>query len=298
MGVTYHLPSPPLDAYITCLWSCEGPAPYPRLTVLPMPSLHLMVNLGDAYHVYASGAGRAAPVATCVESWSVGLWNTSHVMDWPRDMRLVNVSFRPGGVYPFLRLPLCELRNQIVSLDAIWGGAAAEIRERLAAAPTPAARLALLERLLLARLARLGDAAHGLDPWLATVQQAVAAIARQRGVLSIYALSQQLGVSHKHLIAQFTRLVGGTPKELARIYRLKQVLYSLDPDPDPAQPLTWARVAHQAGYYDEAHFNRDFHAFTGHTPSEGLRLLRRVHAEHPEYGLYPKFLPAADRVTG
>jgi hypothetical protein len=158
MGVTYRLPAPPLDAYIARLWQCEGPPPYPRLTVLPMPSLHLMVNLGDTYHIYADEASRTAPLATCAQSWSVGLWDSSHVMAWPRDMRLVNVSFRPGGAAPFLRLPLGELRNQIVSLDAIWGSAAAEIRERLADAPTPEARLALLERLLLARLPVTGEA--------------------------------------------------------------------------------------------------------------------------------------------
>src|SRR5262249_12061450 len=183
----------------------------------------------------------------------------------------------------------------LVSLDAIWGAAAAEIRERLGAQPTPQARLALLERLLLARLARIDTAAlrGDPDPWLTPVQQAVAMIARAHGKLSIATPSQQLGVSHKHLITQFQRLVGTTPKALARLYRLQYVLDCLDPDPDPAQLFTWARVAHQAGYYDEAHFNRDFHAFTGHTPSACLRLLRREHVEHPEYHLYPKFLPAA-----
>src|SRR5262245_44130695 len=189
MGVTYHLPTPPLDAYITSLWQCEGPAPYPRLTVLPQPTLHLMINLGDAYEVYADRANDASPLASCAQSWSVGVWDTSHVMDWPHDMRLVNVTFRPGGAAPFLRLPLAELRNQLVSLDAIWGAAAAEVRERLAEVPTPQARLALLERLLRARLARLDHAAPGraprYDPWLAPVQQAVAALARMHGDLSI-----------------------------------------------------------------------------------------------------------------
>src|SRR5262245_48401956 len=163
MGVTCHLPAPPLDAYITNLWHCEGLAPYPRLTVLPMPTLHLMINLGDAYQVYADKVKGACPFARCAQSWSVGVWDTSHVMDWPRDMRLVNVSFKPGGAAPFLRLPLAELRNQIVSLDAIWGSAAAEIRERLAEGSTPQARLALLERLLLAQLARLDGAPPGRD---------------------------------------------------------------------------------------------------------------------------------------
>jgi AraC-like DNA-binding protein len=200
------------------------------------------------------------------------------------------VIFRPGGAAPFLRLPLAELRNQVVSLDAIWGGAAAEIGERLAEAPTPQARLALFERLL---LARLGQVSHrrgpARGPAIALTQHAVAAIARSHGALSIRALSAHLGVSHKHLITHFHELVGTTPKALARVYRLNRVLDHLDPD--AAHPDAWTQVAHQAGYYDGAHFNREFRAFTGQTPTDFLRLLRQVRVELPEYKQYPKFLP-------
>jgi AraC-like DNA-binding protein len=295
MAVTHHLPAPPLDAYITSLWHREGVAPYPRLTVLPRPTLHLTINLGDAYQVYdRSGTEGSGPSVICGASWASGVRETPYILVWPHDLRILTVSFKPGGAAPFLRLPLAELRNQIVSLDAIWGGAAVEVRERLGAQPTPQARLTLLERLLLARLTRLDAARHSCDPrrdpWLATVQQAVAAIARKHGKLSIDGLSQQLGLSHCHLITQFQRLVGTTPKTLARLYRLQHVLDQLDPA--PAQPLICAQIAHQAGYFDEAHFNRDFHAFTGHTPSEGLRLLRREHVAHTALARCCEFLPA------
>jgi AraC-like DNA-binding protein len=292
MAITMHLPSSPLNAYIERMWYWEGAAPYPLMVVFPTPSLQLMVNFGAAYSVYGSGVDGGDQCATCAESWAIGVRNTSNVMEWPRDVRIVTVSFKAGGAYPFLRLPLAELRNQIVSLDAIWGSAAVEIRERLAEAPTPQARFALLERILLARLARLGAEARGLDrgveAGLALTQRAVAEIARRRGALSIGALSEEIGVSHKHLITQFQRLVGGAPKALARIYRVQRALDSLD----PARPLMWAQVAQHAGYYDEAHFSKDVRAFTGHTPSECLALVRRVRIEHPEFALSPTFLPA------
>ena len=134
----------------------------------------------------------------------------------------------------------------------------------------------------------------GLEQGLALVQYAVSQIAQQGGALSIGALSDQIGISHKHLITQFTQLVGGTPKELARLYRMQHALDSVDAslDPGAARPLTWARVAQQAGYYDEAHFDRDFRALTSQTPSTYLRALRQVHAEHPDIARALKFLPA------
>jgi AraC-like DNA-binding protein len=278
MTITVHLPSPPLNAYINYLWYCDGPTPYPRLKILPMPSLHLMVNFGDAYNVY--GTDQAGPLAMCAESWSVGLWNTYHLMDRPPNMQLINVSFKLGEAYPFFQLPLSELHNSIVPLDAIWGHSAARIREQVYAAPTHQARFAVLERLL---LARLREAPYGL----ATVRFAIATLCQQRTAQSIQSLSDHMGISQKHLITQFKRLVGGTPKEVARIYRLKHVLYSID----PTQSIDWTQVAYQYGYYDQAHFDKDFHAFTGDTPTNYLRLLRRVQTEQPNLAQHPQHVP-------
>ena len=36
-------------------------------------------------------------------------------------------------------------------------------------------------------------------------------------------------------------------------------------------PQVWAEVALQAGYCDQAHFNRDFRAFSGRRPRELMR---------------------------
>ena len=277
MIVTNYYPPAPLNAYINCLWYSEGIAPYPRLKVLPMPSLHLMINFGDHYHIFE--AKHREPTATCAESWSVGLWKTYHVMDWPSYMQIMAVSFKPGGAYPFMQLPLSELHNQIVSLDAIWGNRAAEIREQIYSVPTIQARFALLEQLLLARLNEEPDG-------LSAVQYAVVEIARSHGALSILDLSNKMGFSRNHLTRQFNRLVGGTPKELARIYRFRRVLFSLD----PSQPVEWGEVASQAHYFDQSHFNKDFEVFTGHSPTEFLRLMRQIYTETPI--LAPKYLPS------
>ena len=278
MAITIRVPPAPLNTYIKCIWYCDDPPPYQRMKMLPMPSLHLMINFGDPFKVYKTN--QAGPFASCTESWSVGLWNTHHIMDWPSDMQILNVSFKPGGAYPFLRLPLSELHNDMVSLDAIWGHLAAELRERLYSASTVQARFYLLERLL---LARLRETPHGLD----AIHHAVDEIARNNGILSIPALSDEMGISQKHLITQFKRLVGGTPKEIARIYRFKHILYSID----PTESMLWTRVAYQFGYYDQSHFNKDFEVFTGHNPTTYLHLLRRLHEKNPALAKYPQHLP-------
>jgi AraC-like DNA-binding protein len=270
MQYVNYIPAPPLNAYIDDLYYMDGPSLYPRLKVLPMPSLHLMVNFGDAFRVYE--ANQSHPVTACTDSWAMGLFSTYHIVDWPLNIQFFGVHFKPGGVYPFLGIPLSEL-PQVVPLDAIWGCFAAEIRERLYATPTIQAGFALLERLLLARLCP-ASMPYGLD----VVQYAITKIERRNGALSIAALSDHIGISQKHLGTHFKQMVGVLPKELARFYRFAHVLDSID----PTKPTDWTQLVHQCGYHDQSHLYKEFVAFTGHSPTDYLAIRHRTYDDNPE----------------
>jgi AraC-like DNA-binding protein len=257
-----------LDSYIDYFYYIDGAMPYPREKILPTGWLDLEVNLGGAIQIY--DATGAKPVATCLESWWVGVWNTYGTVEWPSNTQLMGIHFKPGGAYPFLNFPLSELQNQIVSADALWGGFAAELFERLSAAPSIQTRLLLFEELM---RVRLHDAPHGLN----VVRYGVAEIARHKGSLLIKALGDQMGISHNHLLTQFNRMVGISPKALARLYRLKHILHSVD----PTSAVDWTQIAHQSDYYDQAHFTKDFRVFTGLSPTDYLRLRRQSHAINP-----------------
>jgi AraC-like DNA-binding protein len=278
MSLAFHIPPPPLARYVECFWYADLRAPYRREKILPTATVELIVNFGGPFRLYErDDPGRFTLHA---ESWLVGL-QTAYLTNEPlAETHMIGVRFRPGGAYPFFRLPASELHNRVVPLDALWGRAAAEVRERLYAAPTFAARCALLEGLLLARLT---DRPRGLD----AVQFAVGELARHGGALPIKALSDQLGVSQNHLTLQFKRIVGVAPKVLARIYRFQHALQCID----PARPVDWAGIAHGALYYDQPHFNKDFAAFTGLTPTDYLRLRREVFGAQLARGEDVHFVP-------
>jgi AraC-like DNA-binding protein len=271
MTYTYirHLPAPPLDTYIDYFYYIDGAMPYPREKILPTGWLDLEVNLGGIIQIYDATGTKS--IATCVESWWAGVWSTYGTVEWPPNIQLIGIHFKPGGAYPFLNFPLSDLHNQIISADAIWGGSAAELCERLYSAPSIQARLVLFEQLV---LTRLRDTPYGLT----MVRCAVGEITRRRGALSIRALSDHMGISQNHLLTQFKRMVGISPKALARLYRLKHVLGSID----PIQAVDWTQIAYQSGYYDQAHFSKDFQVFIGHSPTDYLRLRRQSHAMNPE----------------
>jgi AraC-like DNA-binding protein len=278
MSYIRSTPSPPLSDYIEDFYYLDGPTPYPRQKVLPVASSNLMINLGKSFDVYRPNQEK--PFITCTNSWWVGVWDTYHSVDWPPNVRLYGVHFKPGGAYPFLRFPLAEMNRQVVPLDAIWGLHAFELRERLHAAQTVKAGFALLERQLLVRLC---EAPHTLQ----IIHDAVTEIAQSHGALSIPALSEQMGMSQNHLGTLFKRFVGVPTKEVARFYRFAHVLCLID----SAQTPDLTQIAHQSHFYDQSHLNRDFLAFTGHSPSQYVKLRRRVEAENPEHARAYRNLP-------
>jgi len=273
-----YIPSPPLNTYIDDLYYLDGPAAYPHQKVLPVASSNLMFNLGDPFDVYEPH--QTDPFITCSHSWWVGIWSTYHCVDWPPKVQFFGVHFKPCGTYPFLQIPLSELSSQVVPLDAIWGQQASEIRERLHDAISVQAGFALLEELL---LARLSEVPHGLD----VVQYAITEISHHHGALPIRALSDQIGISQNHLGAQFKRLVGIPPKEVARFYRFSHALHLIN----STQTADLTQIAHQSQFYDQSHFNKDFVAFTGYSPSEYVQLRQRVETENPEHARVLRNLP-------
>ena len=76
-------------------------------------------------------------------------------------------------------------------------------------------------------------------------------------------LVRDAGWSRRHFTSRFTRATGLRPKAFARVLRFQRAKELLvRPD------ASLAAIALDAGYYDQAHLNRDFRAFAGCTPTE------------------------------
>jgi AraC-like DNA-binding protein len=133
-------------------------------------------------------------------------------------------------------------------LETVAGRAGGELVERLALAPTWAARFALLDAEIAARVAASA-------PPPREVAWAWSRLAATDGAVPVGALAQQLGWSRKRLVGRFREHVGLAPKLYARLLRFQA-----------AVELLW--IALDCGYYDQAHLNRDFRAFADVTPSE------------------------------
>ncbi|HEY8581486.1 MAG TPA: helix-turn-helix domain-containing protein [Capillimicrobium sp.] len=278
MEYVSRVPQPPLDGLIDDLYLLEGVSPYAMLALPPMPGALLILNLGAPFRISA-GAGR--PSAEYADGCVVSTPTRAFEFGYPPETRSVGVHFKPWGLAPFVAMPAAELCDEPVTVEQVWGRrATAELRERLATAGRPQAMLALLEHELRQRLRETTG--------LALVRHTSSIIAAARGTASIGALTRAAGVSSTHLAQRYKELVGVTPKRLARTYRFAGTVLGLD----AAGPVDWLEIAGRAGYYDQAHFVRDFRAFTGMTPTRYLEARRRFLREHPGHALDVGPLPA------
>jgi AraC-like DNA-binding protein len=194
-------------------------------------------------------------------SFISGTWDAHVVTESPGGIGGgVQIDLTPIGAHLFSGLPANLLANRVIELDELFGADARELCERLRCAPTWEARFELLDAVFTARIA----AARA--PARATVW-AWQRLYETRGLMPIGALADEVGYSRKHLAAQFRQHVGLPPKVVARVLRFGTALERLR---EPA-PVNWADLAFECGYYDQAHFARDFRQFAGATPAEFLR---------------------------
>ncbi|ANN15468.1 AraC family transcriptional regulator [Amycolatopsis orientalis] len=273
-----QVPAPPLDRFIDDIYCLTGVPRHRRLNVPPMPSAHLFLNLGEPARLWDSDP--SVPSAVFSDGWFMGVWTRRFLVEYPARVRLVGVHFKPWGISPFVAMPPAELRNRWVPVDDVWRRSVDRIRNRIGDLASATATLRAVEDELRSRLAEAPS--RGLE----LVQHTGGWLETSHGVVAVGALTEAAGVSGNHLAAQFKAHVGITPKRLARIYRFARLINSVD----TLRPIDWSEYAHAAGYFDQAHFCREFKDFTGHTPTEYLALRRRFPADRdfpPDNGPMP-----------
>jgi AraC-like DNA-binding protein len=257
----HYIPQPPLSACVESFWLYAGERPtHVKERRLPDGSVGLIFNLHDdliriydprdqeTFHSYR-GAVLSGPQPGYV------LLDTSSLLS------TLGVTFRPGGMLPFLPFPVSDLSDQALSLETLWGAEVADLRGRLCSATTPAARFALLERFLLSRL----DRSRTSHPALAC---AIAGLQDAARFPTIASLAGHIGLSQTRLVQVFRDAMGMTPKQYARLSRFQCVLARLD----TGEAVDWADTVFACGYFDQSHLIHEFQAFAGLTPGQYLAM--------------------------
>lgn len=257
--ITIGTPDPALAAYVAGYWGyADSGMRITRRRKAPTGDVTLIINFGPAFRL----ADSRRPDVTLEprHSFIAGLHETAVLIESTGDSHCVQVDLTPIGAFRFLGCPMDDLTHRIVELEDVLGAAARHLRTALYEADDWATRFALLDGSIADRVAQTPAAAPDIT-W------AWRELHRTGGRIGIGILTDALGCSRQHLITGFHRQIGLSPKKLARILRFNCALRRLEATDDP----DWADIALDNGYYDQAHFNRDFRHFIDCTPSEFLR---------------------------
>jgi AraC-like DNA-binding protein len=253
---TYQ-PRSPLSQFVELLWSREGEnLPKTQSRLLPIGSMELVINLYEDWIPLFDCSSRSHFGSTN-GMMICGVHSESFIINNDSKISMMGAHFKPGGNAPFFALPAGELHNQRISLDEIWQGRAAELRDRLLESPTVASRFGVLEQFLLMVM-------KPLDRY-AAIAMALQKFERDP-TTRVSEVTDKIGFSTRHFNQLFRDRVGLTPKLFCRVRRLQQALDLVS----GKDRVDWADIAIACGYFDQAHFIHDFRTFANCTPAEYL----------------------------
>ncbi|MCB9554159.1 MAG: AraC family transcriptional regulator [Myxococcales bacterium] len=246
-------PIPPaLRPYVTSLLGYDErtAAPLTR-PEYPAPRLPVIIELGPpvAVHDYDD----LTLAHRYPGGFAAGLHDAPALVAHQGAQRGVQFDLTPAGAARLFARPPAELARRVVAAADLlpWP----HLHERLAALPDWPRRLDLVEDLLLARLA------DGPRPdW---IEHATHRIEATAGALDMATLVRELGYSHGHVTRAFHAHIGQSPKRYARVVRFAALTARLR----AGTAASWATLAAEHGYCDQAHLAREIRALTGESPT-------------------------------
>ncbi len=240
-----RLPSADLGVFIEHFWmvswDLRGVAPYNAQTV-SHPSVQLGLRKGNS-RIYGVVKGRS-----------------SHVLEGLGE--IFGVKFRPGGFYPFLKSPLSRLTNRSIPLNDVFGSSAQEFEQSVLSHEDGVMRVNAAENFLRQRMPERDETA-------VLAGQIVDEICINREVMTVEDVVARFHLGKRMLQRMFDQYVGVAPKWVIRVYRLHEIVERLNSGKD----VDFAALSQDLGYFDQAHFVKDFKSIVGHTPTGYLRQL-------------------------
>lgn len=170
----------------------------------------------------------------------------------------VGVKFLPQGLSAFHQESTFHFRDQSIAINHLFPTSFNKVVDAILSKPSLDDFSTLMDSFFVTRLAR---GLHKRKSYEYTAQ-AVQLMLEYKNDLALERMHHQLGIGPRYLQDIFKHHVGLSPKQLFSMIRFQKAFQYLA---RPSMPLT--EVAQRCGYYDQAHFTREFSRFTNLSPS-------------------------------
>jgi AraC-like DNA-binding protein len=232
-------PSPALmglvERHWIARWDLRGRKPF-RQETLPHPSINLVVE-PDQTWIWGVPVARDTRLLQGA-GWAVG------------------TKLQPGAFTAITGIEAATLTNGHMALDAAFGDHHEGLRH-LPGDGDPKAIVAAIEAIL-------GSCKLAHDPSLELVRQVIDSMRRAPPTARVEDLAAEHNIAARTLQRLFRRYIGVGPKWVLKRLRIHQAVEQLA---SPTSP-NWTELALDLGYYDHAHFIRDFRLVVGRSPAQ------------------------------
>ncbi|GAB4587289.1 AraC family transcriptional regulator [Nocardia sp. IFM 10818] len=235
-----------VEWYWAVRWDRRGMPPY-MAEVLPYPAVNMTF---ERAHDRTGG-------------FVTGVWTKKYVRELAGEGETFGVKFRAGGFGAFTGLDIGSLRDASVPLTEVLPEAEG-LAEKILAATDLEERRALVEEFLVGAVAQRAVAD---DSSYRLLLRIIDTMADNRELTRVDQVTDLFGIPIRTLQRLFRRYVGAGPKWVLRRYRLQDGAHLLA----EGRTSDLAALAVELGYFDQAHFSREFAREIGMAPLEYAR---------------------------
>jgi AraC-like DNA-binding protein len=233
-----HLPAPDLRGFIERYWIIRWDLEAPHVQeTIPYPCVNLVMERNHS------------------RAWGVISGKFTRRLEGRGGV--FGVKFRPGAFYPFLRTPISRLTDKSMSFCEAFGVEPDALEQALFGAETDEEQIVLMEDFLREHLPEL-------DANVELVNQIVDCVVADRTITRVEQIAAIFGRTPRSLQRVFSQYVGVSPKWVIKRYRLHEAAEQLA----HGERGDWSQMAQGLGYFDQAHFIKDFKSIIGVTPAE------------------------------
>ncbi len=265
MILKYIRPHFPLNQYIGYLTYYSGYMPEHFIErLVPDGTVNIIINL-DEIPKYIYDNHTLEKKIRFTRAWVSGMQSNYISISAESGSEMMIIQFLPGGSFPFLKIPVNELQDIVIDAELILGNKFIELRDRINETNEIKRKFDIVEYWFLKKYEEKFEPDD-------VIKLTIDKIKRNPSVENLQIIRDSTGYSQKQFIHIFKKYVGLTPKLYQRIVRFNHVLTEIK----TFNYANWTSLALDCGYYDQAHFIREFREFSGFNPAKYLR-------DHSEY---------------
>lgn len=230
--------------YWTVHWDLRGEEPYQQ-EIVPNPCINLVFEENKT-GIFGIHKGKSSHL----------LMGKGHVF---------GVKFRPGGFYPFFQSPVSSLTNGTTDFQDVFHVDPQALEELILSQKENEKMVEFVENFIRSRLPEP-------DEHVELLNQIIDCINTDPEITKVDEICQRFFINKRTLQRLFDQYVGVSPKWVIKLYRLQQAAEKMDQN----QISNWSKLAIDLGYYDQAHFIKDFKNFIGKSPQA---YIQEIHHE-------------------